>query len=350
MRVGWVGLGKLGLPIAEEVAKTHTVIGYDIRPVETERVQFAVHPSELDGCDLVFVSVQTPHQPEFEGTMPLTDERADFDYSQLKRATLMLNAACTAKPPLVVVSTVLPGTIEREIVPRYEGPVVYNPFFIAMGEEVQDFLSPEFVLLGSVPVRSPGEQEPTGLDELITFYRSIGVDARVLVTGYREAELAKMAYNTFIGLKLAFANTIGELCHHLGIDASAVMNVVRAGDKRIVSPAYLSPGMGDGGPCHPRDQLALSWLARHVGLSFDLFGAVMEQREAHASWLADVICDAATSYTDDVPEESNGTRPVTILGRAFKPGTELETGSAALLLAELLRERGVEFDHVEDLP
>lgn len=338
MRVGWVGLGKLGLPVAEEVAKTHDVVGYDVRPVETDRVRFAVHPSELDGCDLVFVSVQTPHRPELEGTMPLTEARADFDYTHLIGAVRTLTAACKARPPLVIVSTVLPGTIEREILPLDPGPVIYNPFFIAMGEEIADFFNPEFVLLGC------GNDVPV---ELIDFYRSLGIDAPILVTKYREAELAKMAYNTFIGLKLAFANTIGELCHRLDIDASAVLNV-RAGGKRITSPAYMSAGMGDGGPCHPRDQLALSWLARETRLSFDLFGAVMDQRDAHAHWLAELVdeaqyatmLDRATVW--DLPD-------VTILGRAFKAETELETGSPALLVAEHLRRRGVVFDHVEDL-
>lgn len=340
MRVGWVGLGKLGLPIAEEVAKTHDVVGYDVVPRTTTCVEFALHPSELDGCDLVFVSVQTPHRPELEGTRLLTEERADFDYTHLTAAVRALAAACKARPPLVVVSTVLPGTIEREILPLWNGPVVYNPFFIAMGEEIADFLDPEFVLLGC------GNDVPI---QLIDFYRSLGITAPVLVTKYREAELAKMAYNTFIGLKIAFANTIGELCHRLDIDASSVLNIVRAGRKRITSPAYLSAGMGDGGPCHPRDQIALSWLARRSGLSFDLFSAVMEQREAHTRWLADLVIDKWKDHWKWESEDDVLLPKLTILGRAYKPESALETGSAAKLLAEFVGRRTALSDHVEDL-
>lgn len=348
MRIGWIGLGKLGLPIAAEIAKTHTVYGNetfcgdDLEPIKPDSspLMLAGKTALLD-CDLIFVAVQTPHGPKYEGVTRLPETRADFDYRYLTEAVRSLASAGEKRPPLVIISTVLPGTIEREILPLWDGPVIFNPFFIAMGSEVADFLDPEFVLLG-VDHRVP--------TELIELYRSLGVEAPALITGYREAELAKMAYNTFIGLKIAYANTIGELCARLGIDATAVLNIVRAGKKRITSPAYMSAGMGDGGPCHPRDNIALSWLARETGMSFDLFDAVMRQRENHAEWQADLILDASFRVPLDDPDGFEQYLPVTVLGRAYKDGTEIETGSPGLLIAELLRERGVEFEHASDLP
>lgn len=344
MNVGWIGLGKLGLPIADEIAKTHDVYGYDIGERNPERVQMQDTKRALLDCDLIFVAVQTPHLPDFEGITRLPDDRSDFDYSYLTGAVRDLAAAGDKRPPLVIVSTVLPGTIEREILPLWDGPVIYNPFFIAMGTEVSDFLDPEFVLLGASH-RIPFE--------LLEFYRSL-LPRRtpILVTGYREAELAKMAYNTFIGMKIAFANTIGELSHRLGINSDSVIDVLRHGHRRIISDSYLTPGMGDGGGCHPRDNIALSWLARETGMSFDLFGAVMAQREAHTDWLASLVEDRASADVTSLGDSERKTvqiAPVTILGRAFKPGTPLETGSPALLLADLLRERGIEFDHIGDL-
>lgn len=348
MNVGWVGLGKLGLPIAEEIARHHDVLGYDIRPVRTTRVI----QTELRGllhCDVIFVSVQTPHGPEYEGVTRIPETRADFDYTHLTDAVRALAECGPARPPLMIVSTVLPGTIEREILPLWNGLVVYNPFFIAMGEEVDDFLHPEFVLFG-VPPLSQELQETVA--DLARLYVSLGVMGPFFALDYREAELAKMAYNTFIGLKIAFANTIGELADRLGANAGHVLEVLRAGGNRIISGRYLDPGMGDGGPCHPRDNIALSWLARETGMSFDLFGAVMEQRERHAEWLAGRVEDVASADVTslgDTEQRLIQINDVTVLGRSYKPGTALETGSPALLVAELLRERGIRLEHVEDL-
>jgi UDPglucose 6-dehydrogenase len=91
--------------------------------------------------------------------------------------------------------------------------------------------------------------------------------------------------------------------------------------------------MGDGGPCHPRDNIALSWLSEQLELSHDIFSDIMEAREHQAEWLADLIA-----------ERANGL-PVVMLGKAFKPDSHLTDGSPARLLAAILEERGIAFDH-----
>jgi UDPglucose 6-dehydrogenase len=110
-----------------------------------------------------------------------------------------------------------------------------------------------------------------------------------------------------------------------------VTTALALADRRLISDAYLTAGMGDGGGCHPRDNIALSWLARKLDLSFDLFEAAMLQREAHADWLVDLV----------EAEAQNRRLPIGILGTAYKPRSAIETGSPALLVAELLRQRGV---------
>jgi UDPglucose 6-dehydrogenase len=107
-------------------------------------------------------------------------------------------------------------------------------------------------------------------------------------------------------------------------------------DQRIISPAYMRGGMGDGGGCHPRDNIALSWLARKVGLSYDLFSALMECREAQSEWLA---------WNVDLESIRNPGLPIKLLGKAYKPNTALTVGSPALLLADQLHEDGIEFTH-----
>jgi UDPglucose 6-dehydrogenase len=91
--------------------------------------------------------------------------------------------------------------------------------------------------------------------------------------------------------------------------------------------------MGDGGPCHPRDNIALSWLSGEVGLSHDIFGDIMTARERQAEWLADLIAERADGL------------PVVLLGKAFKPESHLTDGSPARLLAAILEERGMGFEH-----
>jgi UDPglucose 6-dehydrogenase len=100
--------------------------------------------------------------------------------------------------------------------------------------------------------------------------------------------------------------------------------------------------MGDGGGCHPRDNIALSWLARECRLSYDLFGALMECREKQTEWLADDIGDEifVALAQDKEPD-------VHLLGKAYKPNTALTVGSPSTLLANILTERGITFTHTD---
>lgn len=343
MKIGMIGLGKLGLPVALATeAAGHEVAGYDPSPVvagirESGRLPYVEQDAQAlldqtklrfeepewiaEWADLIFVAVQTPHQPEFEGTTRLTDERADFDYSFLERAVASVyEASC----PIVVISTVLPGTMERLQVARN---LLYNPFFIAMGTTIPDFRNPEFVLVGTDGAH-PGP--------LREFYATVH-DRPVFVTTVKTAELTKVAYNTFIGLKIAFANTMMELCEKTGADVDDLVDALSLADRRIISSAYMRGGMGDGGGCHPRDNIALSWLARELGLSYDLFGALMECRERQTAWLADLVGAYHASDWADVQ----------LLGKAYKPNTALTVGSPSTLLANILTERGITFTHTD---
>lgn len=326
MRLGFVGLGKLGSPVARTLAAHgHEVIGYDLHflpPTHEDRAGLNVVTSiaamvALDP-DLIFVAVPTPHGPEYEGVTRLPDTRADFDYTALTRVLADLDALLhRLGTPVVVVSTCLPGTYERQEWGRLPTVrYVHSPSFVSMGNVAHDFLHPEFWLIGT-PDRAP-------CDPLVALYRSLS-DAPIVEVDVTTAEAIKVAYNTWIGAKIALANVWGELSDRLGINADEITDALSLATKRIVSPAYMRAGMGDGGPCHPRDLIALSWLAREVGLSCDPFGAIMGWREAHTEWLADEV----------IPDG-----PVVLFGGPFKPGVDLTDGSPALLLMHLLDETG----------
>lgn len=330
MRVGFVGLGKLGLPVATTMASLGLEVhGYDPfvkghsgaehEEGYAQRIGEAkdnlIFGSLEDACrsEVVFVAVQTPHAPEYEGVTPIPETRRDFGYSYLERAARDIAQVCThhkLHPTIAVISTVLPGTMARIVRPVLGNlELVYNPSFIAMGTVIEDWLHPEFVLLGGDNGRVRRVYEACGVGP---FYE----------TTVENAELIKVAYNTFIGLKLAFANTLMEVCHKTAADVDQVTGALKLADRRLISGAYLDGGMGDGGGCHPRDNIALSWLARELDLSYDLFEATMMQRERQAEWLARMM----EGY--DLPKG--------ILGVAYKPRSGLTTGSPARLVASLL--------------
>ncbi len=348
MNVGFMGLGKLGLPCALAVEiRGHKVIGYDPSPsvkeiLDTKKLPYKEIWAQdyldksnikiksvkelVEHSDIIFVPIQTPHGEKFEGTTRIPDDREDFDYSYLIDGLTELDYELFQQKKemtVIVISTVLPGTIRRDIKPLLSEytKLCYNPFFIAMGTTMEDFLRPEIILFGV--------DDEEAAKKAKKFYRTIN-HAPFYETTIENAELIKVAYNTFIGTKIAYVNTLMEMCHHLpNTNVDEVMNALKMCNKRIISDKYLSGGMGDGGGCHPRDNIALSWLSDELGLRFNWFDNIMKQREVQTEWLVDMI-----------EKESNGL-PITILGKSFKPQTNITTGSPSILLFNILRERGL---------
>ena len=348
MNVGLVGLGKLGLPVALAFDMYgHSVMGYDINPkvmqkescsyreqgpsgeasiephLQKSGLKFGSLAQVVEHSEIIFVAVQTPHHEKYEGITPLPAERVDFNYDYLVEALDNLsNEINRARKEVVVavMSTVLPGTIRKELGPFSSQYVrlCYNPSFIAMGTAMRDFLSPEFVLIGV--------WDEMAAQKVQECYRQVH-DRPAYRTTVENAELIKVAYNTFIGLKIAFANTLMEVCHKTeGTDVDSVTDALKLATDRVISPQYMNAGMGDGGGCHPRDNIALSWLAKKLDLSFDLFEASMIAREEQAGWLVSLMCQYQL--------------PKVILGKAYKAGSNIELGSPALLCQSLLEGKG----------
>jgi len=204
--------------------------------------------------------------------------------------------------------------------------MVYNPFFIGQSTVVQDFLNPEFVLLGT-----PANNADMGEGERVAreLYGSLHSQPICPMT-WTEAETVKLAYNTYLGLKVLFANTVMEMCHRMPDANCDVVNAtLKLAKDRLISPKYMDGGMADGGPCHGRDQMAMSYTAQRLGLRFNIFDTINHGRDAQTGWLADLI------------QTHRAGRPVVLLGMAFKPNTNQTQGSPAVLLANILRQRGV---------
>ena len=276
--------------------------------------------------DLIFVAVQTPHEEKYEGVTRIQDEKRDFDYTYLKESINSIYECSNnldKEITIVIISTVLPGTLRREILPQKPANcnICYNPYFIAMGTVAQDVLHPEFILLG--------KHSATAAALVKEFYKTV-CDAPVFETTVENAEMIKVCYNTFISTKIAMANTIMELCHYSpNTDCDEVINALSLANRRLISNSYLKGGMGDGGGCHPRDNIALSWLSEEKGLKFDWFNNIMLAREKQTEFLCDLV----------ITQSEKNNLPILILGMSFKPNTKIRTGSATVLLSNLLTEK-----------
>ena len=352
MNVGFLGLGKLGLPVALAIdSKGHNVCGYDIDEriktyldegaipyreegsqelLDNHNIQFTDVNNMVRNSEIIFVPIQTPHDEMYEGITRIPQTRKDFSYEWLKEGISVLADAINKQEEdkvVIIISTVLPGTIEREIKPLLNDKMklCYNPFFIAMGTTIADFTNPEFVLFGVDDNEAAKKAED--------FYKTIH-NRPFFKTDISSAELIKVAYNTYIGMKVVFANTMMEICHHTGANVDDVTEAMGLAHERLMSKRYLYGGMGDGGGCHPRDNIAMSWLSNELGLSHNFFDNLMIARENQTEWLADLMI-----------EERNKTNAnLVILGKTFKQETNLVVGSPAILLKNILEEKGYDVE------
>ncbi len=342
MNVTMIGLGKLGLPVAEVMAEKHFVKGYDIdTTIKNDKIKIC--QSLYNACvdsEIIFIAVPTPHDPAYGGEAPSSElPTKDFDYQYLKDTLKSLVDIAPKDAMIVNISTVLPGTLRPMITELGIGDrFVYNPYLIAMGTVTEDFLAPDIMMLGFQSWPHPDYK--TKADKLIEFYKTVQTkrEPHTTLGTWEEAECIKIFHNTYISAKVGIANMIQDVTMKIGhSNPSVVAESLRHAD-RIVSEKYMEPGMGDGGPCHPRDNIALSWLAEKIDLGYDLFKSIMQAREIQAQNVA--------------KELIRHKLPVHILGKSFKPETNLTDGSTSMLVGHYVEQAGhkVVYDNVSVSP
>ena len=338
--IGFVGIGKLGLACAQVMAEAgHNVTGYDIYPRQSETVKIAKTLQEtIEGKDIIFIAVQTPHDPIYDGSQPITHlENKDFDYTIANDVLKAVNRYAKAEQMVVLISTVLPGTTRRQLRANITNArFVYNPYLIAMGSVEWDMVNPEMVIIGTEDGNETGDAK-----ELIDFYKSfMQNDPRYVVGTWDEAECIKIFYNTFISAKVGLVNMIQDVAIKNGnINVDVVTNALAASNMRIMGPKYMIAGMGDAGPCHPRDNIALRWLASELDLGYDLFDAIMHAREKQAKLMAECL----------VKEAKKTDLPIYIHGKAYKPNVNYTDGSYSLLVGWYCKEMGFEPTYIDPL-
>ncbi len=340
-----LGLGYVGSVMASCLAyKGHRVIGVDSNPLKVEMIDSGRSPIiEADtqqliddahaGCrlhattdvesavretEISFVCVGTPSCPS-----------GKLDLSHIESVSRELGLALRTVKRfhwVVVRSTLLPGTTESVIIPGLEVAsgksagvdfaVIYNPEFMREGTAVADFFQPPYTILGAC---NPDQLEP--LRELYAWN-----SAPIFETSIRVAEMVKYASNAFHAVKVTFANELGTLAKHLGVDTQAMAEIFTADTRLNVSAAYLSPGFAFGGSCLPKDVRALGYRAKELDLRLPLLESVMPSNQEHLERAIEIVLN-----TDK--------KKIALLGLSFKAGTDdLRESPLVQLVKRLLGE------------
>jgi UDPglucose 6-dehydrogenase len=329
MLIGFIGLGKLGMPCAEAVVdKGYHVNGYDILPKQSTKVDIKDSIQEVvEQSDIIFVATPTPHEEGYDGREPTSHlPPKDFNYDSVKEVLTECNKYIRQEQVLALVSTVLPGTIRKELAPLITNTkLIYNPYLIAMGSVGWDMINPEMIIIGTM---KGIKATATRAQNLLNFYTMVCDNSpRVEFGTWEEAEAIKIFYNTFISSKIAFVNMIQDVANKLGnINVDIVTKALAKSTMRINSTRYMRAGLGDGGACHPRDNIALRWLAKELNLGYDPFASIMTTREKQAENMALAILKHGTNicFTSD----------------SYKPNTNLVDGSYSLLVQYYVKKHG----------
>lgn len=348
LRLSVVGLGKLGSPLVAVLASAgYAVTGIDTNPAFVEAINNGKAPVEepdlqewidrsrgriratgdyaeaIAASDITFIVVPTP-----------SGDNGRFSNRFVIESIVSIGKELRKKSSyhlVVVTSTVMPGSTGGEIAEALEASsgrktgrdvgLCYNPEFIALGSVIRDMRRPDVVLIG--------ESDPTAGQMLADIYaRTTENQPSIQRMSFINAELTKIAINTFVTTKISYANMIADMCDRLtGADADVVCRAV--GDDSRIGRKYLKGAVGYGGPCFPRDNKAFAALGRTLGAHCDLAEATDRINDYQLDRLQGFVADAAAPGAT-----------VAILGLAYKPGTGVIEAAQGVMLARLLAEAG----------
>jgi len=346
--VSVIGLGKLGgSMLAGMASRGLTVVGVDVNPhaveavnagrapvqetnlgemiaANKERIRATLSTDEaVLASDISFVIVPTP-----------SDERGAFSLQYARYAFKALGQALKKKNGyhvIVLTSTVLPGATRHGLLPILEqesgkkcGPdfgLCYNPEFIALGSVIRDFLNPDFYLLGEFDARSGDMLEQV-------HHRVSQNNAPVKRMSLENAELAKIAVNSYVTMKISYANMLAEFCEKLpGGDVDVVSDALGM-DKRI-GRKYLTGGFGFGGPCFPRDNVALAFMGGQLGVDSRLL-------KTNDDYNRSISQRYVEKLRPHLPKGAN----VAVLGLSYKPLSHVIEESPGVYLCRALADAG----------
>ncbi len=278
----------------------------------------AVHNS-----DVSLVCVGTPSNPN-----------GSLDLRYVTRVCEEIGAALKDKHghhTVVIRSTMLPGTIESVVIPTLvqhsekqvgiDFGVCINPEFLREGSSLKDFYAPPFTLIGA------DDEETTATVRALYS----GIDAPVIATSVKTAEMVKYVCNCFHALKVSFANEVGNICKALGVDSHEVMDIFCQDTKLNLSSYYLKPGFAFGGSCLPKDLRAINYKAKQVDVEVPVLSSILPSNRQQIERAVDMVL-------------ATGKKQVGIFGFSFKAGTDDLRESPMVTLIETLIGKGLQLN------
>ena len=346
MNVSVFGLGYVGsVSAASFAADGHTVIGVDVNPDKVASLNEGRSPIVEKGLDELIragsangslrattSTEEAVHASDLSLLCVGTPSRKNgsLDLTYLERVCEQIGTALKQKDAyhvVVVRSTVLPGSTHELVIPTLERAsgkqygtgfgVTVNPEFLREGTAIQDFRNPPLTLVGH---NYKSDAAPTE-----ALYGRI--DAPLVNTSIRTAEMIKYASNTWHALKVCFANEIGNLCKRVGIDSHEVMDIFCRDEKLNLSSYYMKPGFAFGGSCLPKDVRALQYRAKEVDLQMPVIQAILGSNQLQIQHALEQVTES-------------GRKRVGLLGFSFKAGTDDLRESPIVILAEALLGKG----------
>jgi len=345
-----IGLGKLGIPMAVCLARQgFHVIGADINQNTVDALNEGRSPifepgvgellneagsrfvatsniyAAVAGSDVSFVSFVVVPTP--------SDGDGWFSLEHIAAACQEIGKALRKMPDfhvVVIVSTVMPGAMDDHIVPLLEKVsgkvcgvdfgVCYSPEFIALGSVIQDYLNPDFVLIG--------ESDESSGNIVEEIYNQVTDGVPVSRMNFVNAELAKLALNNYVTMKIAFANSLAQMCEKMpGANVDAVTQAI--GQDRRIGTRYLTGATPFGGPCFGRDVRAMRALGQCLGGYFPL------------ATIIDLINGEQMSHLQQLVEKHLAEEDVVgVLGLSYKPNTDVIEESPGAFLAAVLAMSG----------
>jgi len=346
MRVSVFGLGYVGSVSAASFASDgHEVVGVDVNPDKVAAVNAGHSPIVEPGLEALLAQVVADGR--LRATVNTTDavveseaslvcvgtpsrKNGSLDLTYLERVAEQIGTALRDKPSyhvVVVRSTVLPGTTHGVIIPALERAsgkkygdgfgVSVNPEFLREGTALKDFRKPPLTLVG--------HNHAADASGTIALYQAI--DAPLVSTSIRVAEMMKYTSNAWHALKVCFANEIGNLCKRVGVDSHEVMDIFCRDEKLNLSSYYLRPGFAFGGSCLPKDVRALQYRAKEADVDLPVIQAILPSNALQIQQALDQVLDT-------------GKKRIGLLGFSFKSGTDDLRESPIVILAEALLGKG----------
>ncbi|HWS88768.1 MAG TPA: nucleotide sugar dehydrogenase [Pyrinomonadaceae bacterium] len=349
-RVGVIGLGYVGLPLAVEFARRGLrAVGFEVdaakadgvnrgesyigdvtsetlkEVVSSERLHATTNFDELASCDAVIICVPTPLRKTKEPDVSYILAAAGEIRQRLRRGQLV-----------VLESTTYPGTTDEVLLPMFEerGLKLDEDFLLAFSPERVDPGNPQFQTHNIPKVVGGCTDDST--EAAAALYSVIVKDVHV-VSSARVAEAAKLLENTFRAVNIGMANEMARLCYHLGIDT---WEVIRAAATKPFGFMAFYPGPGIGGHCIPLDPHYLSWKARQHGFDSRFIGLAEEVNSRMPEHVVTLVTDAL----NEEQKALKGSR-VLVLGVAYKKDIDDVRESPALSIIDRLRAKGAEVSY-----